>query len=130
MRHFNELITAYSQWRVCTEHEGEAIARGDWRGVAAQQESKTHLRETIIRSTDRARQEWKSSGRDESEFDGRVRQVVSELISLEARNADALATQRAAYTVQREELEVSRRNLQRIRASYGITPEACWQGYS
>jgi hypothetical protein len=125
-----QLKEAYGLWRTWTEAEAEALRGADWRQVDRCQEAKETLQTEILRLTESAQAEAEQAGISPSDALGEIRGLIADLIPLEAANGRLLEQHRLSHGRQRDEMEQTSQNLQRVRRSYVPRPEAAWQSYS
>jgi len=124
------LEEAYQTWRQLTEDEREAIQANNWTRVGECQSAKQHLQPEIIRLTDLAHAECRDRHVSRAGLDYQIRKTVSELIVLETQNASTLGELMASTKREKDELDESNRNLQRVRKSYASPTGSYWQSYS
>ncbi len=124
-----DLLSLYSEWEALSEAEGEAISAGVWGKVAVCQSRKAALQEAIQRRSDAL---FESAGvlSDHSGRTTEIRKKLEVLILKERSNARLLETQKALAEERRHRLDLSGRNLQRLRTSYVPRLDRSWQSYS
>jgi hypothetical protein len=125
-----ELYAAYQQWRDLTDRESEAILRAAWAHVDQCQEAKRTLQDQIVALTQRLQNETAIDGADWPAIESSLRGIVRELIVMETRNSDMLASHRAEVQRQEAELECKTRNLRRVHRAYAFGPVPAWSSYS
>ena len=125
-----KLFTAYDEWRRWTELEGQAIEAANWPRVRECQDAKHRLQPLIICGNDHARRECDRLGLSRGDMERDVRKVIGELIALETRNGEALASQRRQAEAEQTELDRAHTNLRRVHHSYGGRREAGWSSFS
>jgi hypothetical protein len=123
-------MAAYSSWEELTHAEGAAIAHEDWAAVHQCQHTKQGLQKQIIHLTEAAQAECRAAGRDRTPLEQEVRRVINTLITLESRNATALASRQQAAAARRLELDHASHNLRRVQKSYAPPTGALWNSYS
>lgn len=121
-----ELLELYREWKLLTEKEGAAIEGSDWTEVRSCQKAKQDLQPRIIRATDLA----KRAPGGGTEFEGKIRECVNELIQLETRNSEQLGKRLAAAEKQRNGLDRTSHRLKQVQQSYGGKRGAVWDQYS
>jgi hypothetical protein len=119
-----DLLTACEEWRALSESEGAALRAADWPRVAECQTAKRALQPRINSLADRIQ-----AGPDRP-IEPRLRRLVDELIALETRNHEILASQRVAAEREQGALDRARRNLQRVHGSYAGARRPAWESYS
>ena len=112
------------QWRTLTASEGDAIRDGRWPEVQRLQDAKRQLQD-FIRAAIRA-----LSPVQRERINAELRPLIEELICLEDRNRERLATQRQRLVVQRQQTDAAAQNLRQVRAAYSPPPSAVWHSYS
>lgn len=113
-------MTLLAEWRSLTEREGEAILKEDWKSVSEQQQRKEQLQEIIERAA-------KANG---ASGNARVNALVAEVMALETRNRDVLATKQQNRRDEIQRVTETTRNLRSVRRTYGEVPAQRWQSYS
>jgi hypothetical protein len=124
-----QLLHAYEQWRGLSLVEGEAIRAGDWPHVETCQVAKARLQARITAATAAMRLHAARDG-ETAVVEGRLREVISDLLARERQNESALAAQ---YRRAREEhagLNQSVRNLRQVRRAYVGSAPPGWHSYS
>lgn len=124
------LFNAYSEWEQLTQAESAAISGGDWTRVAQCQSEKQKLQKQIISLTESAQAECIETGLDAKHFERDLRPIINNLISMESRNAELIATRRHAAEVERIELDTASSNLKRVQKSYSAPAAPVWNSYS
>jgi hypothetical protein len=125
----NRLFDAYAEWRRWTVEEGDAIQASDWPKVRSCQRAKLELQPRIIRCTEDARTESRSTGDSWLDIEKDLRREVAGLIELETRNGQTLAQVRCKARAEQAELDRSTRQLKQIR-SYAPVTQTAWSSYS
>ena len=124
-----QLTQLLEHWQGLTQAETQAIEREDWGAVARQQRLKAGLRPEINRL--REQQPLKPSAQPASSpEEQRLRQVLQEVMLLETRNSESLATKRQIRRQELRRLNQAAHHLHGARRAYGRTPQHCWQSYS
>ena len=124
-----QLWDLYHEWKRLTESEGMAILTSNWSEVHRCQKAKQDLQPEIIRLTDQAKKELASASA-RSDFEGRIRQVVNELILLESRNSTNLQQQVSHGQRERAQLDMTSQRLRQVRQSYVPKSGPMWDQYS
>jgi hypothetical protein len=129
-----ELSTAlgdhYTRWRTLTLAEGEAIAAGQWQQVEDLEESKRQLQDLVRARQRELRDECTRCGLNAVVVEEPFKSILHELIALEGRNDQALASQRQRNLARQEELQSATHTLRQVREVYTSKREAVWQSYS
>jgi hypothetical protein len=126
----NELFGLYEQWRQLSESEAAAIQSAAWPRVQDCLNAKFQLQAQILISREGLDVEITSGRLNRSEFEASLRQVVGELIRLEAYNSELLAEQHKNAQTRTTELRDASRNLRQMRRAYTSPPSAHWHSYS
>jgi hypothetical protein len=116
-------FSLYSEWRRLTEAESMAIETGEWAALSALHSAKQGLQTEILAAEAR-----EGSGSPEEGI--ARRQLLEELLRLEARNRDLLRRRRDSAEREQTRLEQSRSNLRRLHQSFVGEREGAWQRYS
>ena len=119
------VIELLQEWRRHTLAETEAIRLRNWANVQACQDAKAELQELLSQNSN-----WPGGNPSAAAPGEPLRKFVEEIIALESRNRDLLASQKAVLEAQRTELHDRSRNLQRVRHSYAPAAGSRWQSYS
>ena len=125
----SQLWDVYQQWKHLTEEEGMAILTSNWSEVRRCQKAKQDLQPEIIRLTDQAKKELTSTTARDT-FEGRIREVVNELILLESRNNNTLQERMDQVQRERTELELTSQRLKQVHRSYAPRSGPVWNQYS
>jgi hypothetical protein len=120
----------YTRWRTLTIAEGEAIAAGQWQQVENLEESKRQLQELIRAVQHELRAECTGCGLNAQAVEEPFKSILHELIVLEGRNDQSLASQRQRNLARQEELQSATLTLRQVREVYTTKREAVWQSYS
>jgi len=128
----DELAGLYEQWRRWTEAEGEAIRNGAWSQVTQCQEAKLQLQPQIARAAEQVQREAAPSTKPDDLTELPFRDFVNELIELEHRNLELLASQRQRAGREKDSLDRASRNLRQVHRSYAPDRGGSghWQSYS
>lgn len=126
----HNLLNLYQTWRELTETEGEAIRLGAWTQVSQAQEDKSRLQAQIIAATERFRDELQAIHGHPGVEDTGLRGVLAELIQLEHRNGEWLATRRSQAEQEQQELASTARNLRQVHRAYASASSSAWESYS
>ncbi len=113
------LLLFLREWRRRTMAETAGIRAQDWATVRECQQAKRQL-QTLL----------DDAVQPHVQPDAAERELVQELIALEAENGRYLEEQKRELEVKRRELEENSRNLVRVRNSYGSAQQFHWQTYS
>jgi hypothetical protein len=124
------LGTHYARWRTLTVAEGKAIATAQWQQVENLEESKRQLQDRIRTAQRELREECARCGLNPQETEEPFKSLLHELIVLEGRNAQAVASQRQRNLARQEELQSTAHTLRQVREVYTTKHEAVWQSYS
>jgi hypothetical protein len=116
----DKVSSLLEEWRQQTLAETEALRARNWPAVRECHRAKDQLQALLQRIPEAREYAAEESGR----------QTVDELIALDLRNRDWLATQMAASKARQSQIEDNARNLQRLRKSYAGPSRSCWQSYS
>ncbi len=130
MRARDLLAALYEDWRRLSEDEGQAISQGAWDLVDRCQTAKFELQARIIAASDRLQAEWAESPDRRAAEEPHFRQLVEQLICLESRNSERLASQRRTAEADRQALDKSTRSLRDIQRLYGGPRGPSWNSYS
>ena len=125
----SQLWDLYHEWKRLTESEGMAILTSDWPEVRRCQTAKQHLQPHIIRLTEQAKKEIASASA-QSHFEGRIRELVNELILLESRNHNQLNERIAQGQRERAQLDITSQRLRQVHHSYVPKSAPTWDQYS
>jgi hypothetical protein len=125
-----ELGFALAEWRQMTDFESEAILSDNWQEVAEQQSRKAQLQIELGRLLALACTTPFSQAHTSRAMEGKFDSAVSELMVLERRNGDLLATKRRCREAELERLAMTLRDLQGVRRAYGSVRGPHWQSYS
>jgi hypothetical protein len=119
-----ELEHLLGEWRQLTEAEGRAISSDNWTEVARQQQRKQDLKLRLLHAREASTDETHAG------YEGRLRPIIAQLISLETANAQLLAARRE--NAQREFAECDRAavNLRGLNRAYGASTDGHWTSYS
>lgn len=120
----------YDQWRSLTEGEYEAIAAGNWHQVDQLQESKRQLQVFITGVTRELRSACEIAGVNADDVEQEFRKTVVELIRLESRNNQTVATLMQHAQAEKAELETAARTLHQVGRAYTPARESNWHSYS
>ncbi len=126
----HELTSLFDEWRDTTHAEGEAISNGRWNEVAEHQAHKRDLQRDIVTTTEAWQREWPRTGESQADYEGRFRPMVSELISLEARNASLIDELRATTQSELRRLDRNVTTLRGVQRAYGAQAQMHWASYS
>lgn len=126
----HNLLNLYQTWRELTEREGEAIRVAAWAQVSRVQEDKAKLQAQIIDATERFQTEMLELHGYQGAEDSGLRSLLAELIQLEQRNGEWLATQRCQAEKERQELASTSRNLRQVHRAYATSSVSGWESYS
>jgi hypothetical protein len=126
----HSLLSYYQQWQTLTETEGNAIRSGDWTQVEQLQVTKRQLQKFIVAATRALRAEAESSGTSLSGIEREFCGLVDQLIHLETRNCEEIATRRRQADADLALVEASRHHLRQVQRAYAPGREAIWQSYS
>lgn len=129
MANDTQLWDLYQEWKRLTQSEGMAILASDWPEVRRCQKAKGDLQPGIIRMTEQAQRELGSAA-DKNSFEGRIRQVVNELILLESRNNTTLQERMTVVQQERGELDRTTHRLKQVHRSYVPQTGPAWDQYS
>jgi hypothetical protein len=105
------------QWRRMTKAETEAIRASAWPKLREIQSNKALLKASLNQAMAKLRAQQSSEVRTGS-VDLPFRAEVNRLISLEAHNAQLVASNQKKLVERRRQLERASQNLRRIRGSY------------
>jgi hypothetical protein len=125
----NKLLQAYQLWRDLTVREGAALHNEDWLLVRECQSAKSELQSRILRWTESAQQESLPAVTS-CEFNHQLRNLLSELISLEKHHSESVQRRRRTAEAQKKELDHTHKTLGRIHRTYRQSVETCWSSYS
>ncbi len=114
------MLQFLEDWRRWTIEESQAILAQDWPRVRQCQHAKEIMQPL-------APPPGKDEGHPPAED---LCHIVRELLAMEERNRDWLATRQADLAAKRCELEQGVRNLHRVRGSYVRSRQPSWQSYS
>ena len=129
MEAVQQLWEAYEAWKDLTRREGAAIQNSNWVDLRLAQQHKRMLQGEILRLTDNVHAAC-SSPEDNQLFNQRLREIVSELISLETRNNLLLQSCIDETRREREQLEATSSRLRRVHSRYVPSREPVWQNVS
>jgi len=127
MNESSELAPLLNQWRLLTEGEAGAITGNDWPGLAEQQDRKRRLREQIssfLAAADSASTSLRPLR------DPGLKARLAELLTLEARNRDALQAKRHEQKNKLDGVAQTVRRLQGLRRAYASHSPPHWNSYS
>jgi hypothetical protein len=126
-----ELQDAYAEWQRLAEAEGHAIRAGNWTFVAECQQAINRLRPLIDNLTNKANEEARLSGTDNSlPQRNTTRGTVLNLIELQRRTLLSLEQRRQKLANHIEQLSRTSRNLRGIQRSYAPAANSAWSSYS
>ena len=125
-----ELHRLYSRWQCLTQEESAAIAAANWNLAIQHQTSKKHLQEETAGAKHRLREVVERCGMDWAQFWSEFLPTVKELISMESRNREMLATHLRQARTRLRETNQSAFNLQQLRHAYTHGANPVWQSYS
>jgi hypothetical protein len=121
MKAEDELRSLYEQWRQLTHEEGHAIESSSWLQLGNFQAAKSRLQTRIVEVSQRL---------DSRVHEEQFKLIVDALINLERQNTSRLTERRRSAETEKQELEISSRNLRQIHRSYVPALRANWQSYS
>lgn len=123
MTALQEIQELYDKWVRLTREEGVSITSADWPETSRLQAAKAELQKQINKAHENlARQNPEKI--PVSPF----RRNLGRLISLENQNGEHLKSQHQRLLAERRDLEISQKNLHRIRSSYASDqPTNDWQ---
>lgn len=124
-----KLWELYQEWKRLTHAEALAILSSDWPAMNTCQSSKQKLQPQIIRWTESAKLECHNDA-EQREIDGKVREIVNELILLEAQNSAVLQGRLAELEQERASLDHTSRRLKQVHQSYVPAQGPAWDHYS
>lgn len=121
-----ELLELYQEWKRLTEKEGAAIQSSNWAEVRHCQKAKQQLQPKIIQASDLA----KTAQEAGSDFEGRIRECINELIRLETRNSETLERMLEAVEQEKNGLDRTSHRLKQVQKSYTGSRGSAWDQYS
>jgi hypothetical protein len=124
----SELTRALKEWRSLSDRERDAILNDNWSGLAEHQARKSALQEEIRRALALASPPL--DGSHAVRETGGLEAVIVELIGLEKRNGDLLATRRRLHEAQTQHMGRTLRDLHGVRRAYGVNRGSHWHSYS
>ena len=123
----HEVDKLLGQWFRLTQAEAGAIQSAAWTNVTDIQSAKSVLQKSLAA----ALEQWTSeNGHRILPVEHPFRTEVSQLVSLEARNAELLSAQVRRAETERHLQTESIQNLRRLRRSYGQKTDKGWESYS
>jgi hypothetical protein len=117
------------EWRRLTEEEGQAILSGRWSIVSEHQARKAGLQAEMTQQLELA-QPSRDPAKLSQDSDQGLGGLAREVIALEARNRDLLATGRLNRRSEAQRLVQTVLDLRNMRRAYRPLREACWESYS
>lgn len=125
-----ELAELFQTWRQLSEAEARAIQLDAWPQLEQLQAAKLALQPRIDAATAQVRTKLARQTAEAREHERLFRNMAEELMRLEERNLDLIASRRQAVLAQRELLDQAANNLRHVHRSYAPRPTAHWQSYS
>jgi flagellar biosynthesis/type III secretory pathway chaperone len=120
-----QIASLLKQWLEMTEAEGEAIRSGDISTLRDMQRSKAGLREPLAEVVTR----WRAEAPEEANAHP-FRAEVTQLLALETRHAQLLASRKRNAQEKKALLEQALFNLRRVRSSYAQASDLLFNRYS
>ncbi len=120
----------YGRWRSLTKQETEAIQIAAWSQVELCQVTKRELQNEIVQALEELQGELKFHGAKRADIEKEFRPLLEELIVLETRNGELLATQKQRNLRQQAEADRSTRTLRQVRGAYAPGNGPAWVSYS
>ncbi len=124
------LGTYYEEWRVLTEAEGSALEAGEWVEVEKLQETKRQLRIFIEGTRQELRGECQRCGVSARSIQQEYLPLIEQLLALENRNSQTLATRQNASFSEQQQLQQTTLTLHQIRQAYAPARPSLWESYS
>ena len=113
------LLTLYEKWRLLTGSESDAVRARDWARLVECQAAKQTLAQEIAAARPAA------SGSDSAS-----RLIITELISMEQQNADALASAIEEARAEHQSLRKTGQKLRQLHRAYAPGAAPLWHSYS
>jgi hypothetical protein len=124
-----EMAGLLEQWLQLTRAEAGAIQYATWPDLRNIQAAKASLQKLLTDAKERWNRE--NPGRASAPPDEHpLYTVVCRLLSMETRNAEALAAKLRQANARKESLDEAARNLRNVRQSYASKPEGILNRYS
>jgi hypothetical protein len=117
-------------WRALTLAETASIKVGDWNGLEELHAKKLVLQQLIEESEARFSSNESISLEKRSAVKQQLRQVASQLLSLEEKNRTALSEQMAQADTQLKLSNKAISSLRHVQQAYGVSDRSFWQAYS
>lgn len=126
----DQLAALYKEWHRLTLDEGGAIVAGAWPQVDQIQTSKQALQSQIIAVSQRLQEDWALTGGQRMQEEPYFRQLVEELLHLEARNSELIGSRRREAEQLVRELDKATRSLRQVHKTYSSARDSSWNSYS
>jgi replicative DNA helicase len=116
----SELFRAYREWQRLARAETKAIQTRNWKLLSECHSAIRDFQVLIADLTQKVRSEWRRSGCDLQEKEGRLHVFVNALLELTRGNRELLRATLAVARTRLADLTETGNNLKRLRRSYGL----------
>ena len=125
-----DLHWLHSRWQYLTQEESAAITAANWALVLQHQTAKKNLQQETTSAKQRLEEIAERCGTGWTQLRGEFLPKVEELIDLESRNLDLLATHLHQARARFQETNQAAFNLLQLRNAYAGGQDSIWQSYS